>query len=164
MVRRPANLSNGDYHTHLLFEEDLSARAAAMAVSTSVPEGSIKFQVESTYSVAIPIVVQHGEISSSVIINNVAYNATAAQGKPALVANLTRSGNAEAGGFLTATLNGNPVIDKRRLRLYRETDNYQLVLPLDTSKLVAGQVVEVKLADSFSADAKVLEQVSVQLP
>jgi hypothetical protein len=166
MVRRPADLADGDYHTHMLFEEDTEARkaVASAAASGTVPEGSIKFQVEAVYSAAIPVVVQHGSVSSSIQLTNVTYNATAAQGKPALVAAFKRLGNAESGGFLTATIDGDPVIDRRRLRLYRETDDYSVVFPLDTAKLKPGKVVQIRLADSFSADATVLGQASVQLP
>ena len=168
MARRPADLADGDYHTHMLFEEDLETRnaqrAAAAASGTTVPDGSVKFQVEATYSVAIPVVVQQGTISGSIALGAVRYDATAANGQPALVAEFARRGNAEASGYLTATANGEPAIDKRLLRLYREVDDYRVVLPLNPKAVQSGQTIKVRLADSFSPEAAVIGQADVQIP
>jgi hypothetical protein len=167
MARRPEGLADGDYHTHLLFEEDMEARKAqraAAVASGTVPEGSVKFQVEATYSVAIPVVVQQGTISRSIALGTVRYDATAANGQPALVAEFARRGNAEASGYLTATVDGEPAIDKRLIRLYREVDDYRVVLPLNPKMIKPGAVVKVRLADSFSDAAQVYGQTDVTLP
>lgn len=124
MVRRPRDLPPGDYHSHLLFEEDVVNPDAVE--DGELGENQLEFKITTKLGMAIPVIVQNGEMTG-------ALNATGFYIEPvgtkrrSLVVELERTGNSEASLFAMAERvlpNGDrlPVAKKRHLRFYREVD------------------------------------------
>ena len=67
MVRRPKDLADGDYHSHLLFREKAVEEEAAPGGENQ----KFTFQVGAQYGVAIPVIVQQGTIESAVEVGAV---------------------------------------------------------------------------------------------
>lgn len=133
MIRRPNGLPDGDYHTHLLFEEEQPSVTAS--VSETLEKG-FKLDIGAVYSVAIPVVIQHGTVSSSIALGDVTVNRAPENGAPKghILAVISRGGNAEATGFLTIKTADDKMTDlvsARRVRIYREVDKVGLKLPLN---------------------------------
>lgn len=144
MARRPADLQDGDYHSHILFREvplaiedktELEKQAAA-------EPGKSQFEIRTLYGVAIPVVVQKGTINSDISLLGASY-VPASDGMPAHIAvDLKRSGNAEASGIVRVlfikqgaqpvALNGDQWVP-----IYREVDSVTRRVPLN--KLADGQ-------------------------
>lgn len=133
MIRRPGGLPDGDYHTHLLFEEEQPSVSAS--VSETLDKG-FKLNMGAIYSVAIPVVIQHGDVTSTIALGDVSVVRKAENGAPNgyILAVVNRGGNAEATGFLTVKSADDKMTDlvsPRRVRVYREANTVNLRLPLN---------------------------------
>ncbi|MCP5405837.1 MAG: hypothetical protein H6922_06425 [Pseudomonadaceae bacterium] len=128
MARRPANLPDGDYHTHLLFEEEQPAISAA----TSPTAGGFKMDIGAVYGVGIPVIVQQGTLTGKATLTSATYAPAAKPGQAdAVTAAFLREGNSEASAYLVLTdASGVQVATPRILRLYREVGNVAISMPL----------------------------------
>jgi hypothetical protein len=122
LVRRPADLASGDYHSHLMIEQ---LPVSATTTTSGTPRG-VKFGVTTLVTFGMPVIVQHGTISSSLTLQGLApWPRMQPDGHniaPFRV-NLTRSGNATGVGFLTLkTPTGADLITPRRVSVYREVE------------------------------------------
>lgn len=157
MARRPADLPDGDYHTHLLFEEEQPSLHAAEA---SGKEGGFKLDVGAIYSVAVPVVVRAGKLESSMELLRTELKPASDKAPAHLLAAFKRHGNAEASGFLTVTAakGGQELIAPRMVRLYREVDDAVLTLPLTAAGETYKGPAVVRLMGSADKDATVLAE------
>lgn len=137
MARRPSDLADGDYHSHILFrevplrEEDKPEKTSEAAPVTS---GKSSFQIRALYGVAVPVVVQQGKIESSLKIKDA--QLLDSGDKKSVVVALERGGNAEAHALLdvvyTPAAGGEavPVIPVMWARVYREVDLVNKIIAL----------------------------------
>jgi hypothetical protein len=137
MAKRPANLEDGDYHSHLLFREiPVGKQTKEELQAERSDENKAQFDIRAVYGVAVPIIVQKGTLSSEMHLGNASY-VPAADGAPAhLAVELLRSGNAEASSRLLAVYHpasGEDVVlaDNLWIPIYREVDNVTKRFPLD---------------------------------
>lgn len=128
-VDRPPNLSDGDYHSHLLFREVPLSRKdkEKLQEERELAEKTVSFEIRTLYGIAVPIVVQHGKINSDIGLANLALGAGAG-GRKAVSIGFTRSGNSEASGKLSAEYvkgGAKPVtvIEPQWIRMYRESES-----------------------------------------
>lgn len=128
VVKRPSDLSDGDYHSHLLFREVPLSRKdkEKLQEERALAEKTVSFEIRTLYGIAVPIVVQHGKIASDIGMDSVSLGA--ANGKKQVSIAFSRSGNAEASGKLSAEyvkVGAKPVtvIEPQWIRMYREAGN-----------------------------------------
>ena len=172
MARRGKNLPDGDYHSHLLFKEvPLRNQEADSLMSGAAKSGQVAFEIKAVYGVAVPIVVQKGKIESSININS-AELIKNDDGKYTILLDTTRTGNAEASGFLSAKhiVAGKEAVDiipKQWFRMYREVDHMKktirVILPKDY-KLEGGKIVLTLIDDPKSKSPKVMSQLEIPVP
>lgn len=157
MVRRPPGLPAGDYHTHVLFDEKFIQSEVS---PSSLPPGGFSMNIETQYSVAIPVVVQVGEISSSIALHGASFNTE--NGGRQFMVDLAREGNAEAQADLAVTVDGKSIVSPSRVRLYREVTDAHIKLPLNVQmKDVAGKTAKVILT---APDGRTQQTRDVVLP
>ncbi len=134
MARRPADLDDGDYHSHLLFREvpnkdetaELAGKQSDVQVKTGAAAKTLSFNIGTYFGVAIPIIVQKGEIESGIEMGQIEV-APRSDGK-VLFASVPfiRSGNSEASGFLKVYIqdaSGEAISSQVVwVRVYREVD------------------------------------------
>lgn len=136
MAMRTDAMADGDYHSHLLFREvPLAEQDKKDIEAERKKEKAAQFEIRALYGVAVPIVVQKGNISSSVALGNVSY-VPATDGTPAhLAIEMMRTGNAEAAARLNIRLlkDGKdiPVINEQWVPVYREVDKVTRRIPLN---------------------------------
>lgn len=149
MAKRPSDLSDGDYHSHLLFREiPVEAKSKAEIEAERSGNGKAQFDIRAVYGVAVPIIVQSGTIQSNLTIEGASY-IPASDGAPAhLAVRLNRSGNAEASGRLVATYkpaSGKAItlVDNLWVPVYREIDHVIKRFPLNqiSGGLRGGKVI-----------------------
>lgn len=151
MARRPDSLTDGDYHSHLLFREVPLGKQSKDDVEAERSQQKVQFEIRALYGIAVPIIVQKGAISSDLDLGN-AYYVPASDGAPAhLAVELNRTGNAEAAGRLYVewmpTGGGEAVelINSLWVPVYREVDMLTKRIPLNNLpsgvNLSAGKVV-----------------------
>lgn len=164
MARKPGDLPAGDYHTHLLFEEEKASASLGKEVSATAPAKGLVLDLGTTYGVAIPVVLQHGELSSSLVMTDVQVKRRA-DGQPSdILAAFQRNGNAEASGMLTVTTGDVNLVSPRRVRVYREVNDVVISLPLIEAGIKHKGLATVKLTDGAEVGPKVLFEKTIDLP
>jgi hypothetical protein len=132
MARRPADLPDGDYHTHIFFNELPVPVSTTLPVSGSEisPSKGPQFKVTTNVGVGIPVIVQHGTISASLSLISASVAPLPAGAEPgtphSLSMILQRLGNAEALAYLTVTsgdlASPTALARPQQMRVYRERD------------------------------------------
>ena len=134
MARRPADLDDGDYHSHLLFREvpnkdetaELAGKQSDVKVKADSGAKTLSFNIGTYFGVAIPVIVQKGQVESAISMGQIEV-APRSDGK-VLFASVpfTRTGNAEASGFLKIYIQdatGEAISSQVVwVRVYREVD------------------------------------------
>lgn len=157
MARRPADLADGDYHSHTLFRQvplaEDGAPAAGDTANITADKKNFSLEITTRYGMAVPVIVQQGKLESAMKLEDVKL-VEAGKGGKALSISFLRSGNAESYAELTADYTpagageAVPVLTKQIVRMYREVDrvtkSFVLAPPKDVSIAKKG-VLTIKL-------------------
>lgn len=170
MVRRPKDLADGDYHSHLLFRE-VPLRNQERDTSKDGSGQKASFEIQALYGVAVPIVVQHGNVSSAMAVVSTAL-VKDERGKPGLAIEFSRSGNGEAAALLSIVhrLPGKedvPVVTEQWVRIYREVDKIRrtvgFTLP-EGHNLSGGTLALTLTKDPRTPQAQIIDTAEISLP
>lgn len=112
LLRKPAELADGEYRSHLQFDRVADAAGSTSVEAIRAPaDGSIGVVIQALVGASIPVIVRHGKTQAAVSLSELAIQANA-EGKPVLAVALNRSGNQSVYGDFTATFTpkgGKPV-------------------------------------------------------
>jgi len=72
-VRRPKDLANGEYISHLVFKE-IPSKAPKSEVGEDIPDNVLKLTLKPTLRIAIPVIVRKGELSATADISSAILN------------------------------------------------------------------------------------------
>ena len=103
-LRKPAELPEGEYRSHLLIE-----RIADTTLQTSIENKTdadskdIKIQLLALVGASIPLIVRHGETAYSISISNLALQPASGEQPPALTLTLNRAGTRSSYGDMVVT-------------------------------------------------------------
>lgn len=100
-VRKPADLPEGEYRSHLHFER--VPDAGTSGGSTAATAGELGVQLRLLVGVTIPVIVRHGNTTASVRLTDLRFTPPAGGGPAALSFVLNRTGNRSVYGDLGAT-------------------------------------------------------------
>ncbi|HEY0159493.1 MAG TPA: fimbria/pilus periplasmic chaperone [Thermoanaerobaculia bacterium] len=100
-LRKPAELAEGEYRTHLLFQA--LPPGAPPAPEGDAPADGVDIQLTAIYSVSIPVIVRHGTTAASVSLGDLELRRSAAAA-PALAVSIGRTGSRSVYGDLTVHL------------------------------------------------------------
>lgn len=105
MLRKPANLTAGEYRSHLQFDRvpDASGASSIQEQAATPGPGEVGVQLKALVGVSIPVIVRQGETQATVALSGLEVLKPAAAAPPAMAAVLQRSGNRSVYGDLTAT-------------------------------------------------------------
>lgn len=140
MIKRPGDLADGDYHSHLLFREvplNVQDKQALKDQRAEENKGkAANFEIRALYGVAVPIVVQHGKIESAMTMADAGFT-PATDKEPAMLAiKFDRAGNAEAAAQISAAYikaDGSApvqVLEPLWVRIYREVNGVSRKFPI----------------------------------
>ena len=154
MVKRPADLADGDYHSHLLFREvPLSVEDKKDLKDEREDSGEKKatFEIRALYGIAVPIIVQQGKLESDIALNDVKIVPASDKAPQSVSIDLTRSGNAEAAVQVAVKYvkptGGDPVelTSPVWVRMYREVERVTKTIEMkdlpEGVKLAGGKLV-----------------------
>jgi len=168
MVARPANLADGDYHSHLLFREvpvdEKDKKQLEADLQTQKEEKPLSFELGVLYSLAIPVIVQKGKIVADLSMGDPKLGLKADGKGRQLAIDFTRTGNASSAGKLTADYvqEGKPpvpVIQPQWVRLYHEVDKISKDIPLiNVPKDAKGGKIVISLARDQADDSKTIKK------
>jgi hypothetical protein len=109
MLRKPAELADGEYRIHMLFQAIPPELAGTPSKDKDKSKG-VSIKVVPIMGLAIPIIVQQGEITAKAGLAGL--HVEAEKGRMVAAFHLTRAGNASVYGDLEATFqpkNGKPI-------------------------------------------------------
>ena len=109
-IRKPENLAEGEYRTHLIFERipDTTPENSIAARGKAVPD-AVNVKISALIGVSIPVIVREGNLQAEVALSNLALEKSTAGDAPVLSVEINRSGSRSVyGDFLVTfkTANG----------------------------------------------------------
>jgi P pilus assembly chaperone PapD len=101
MLRKPADMADGEYRSHLHFEKLPDVEGSNSVESQAKPSKEIGIVLTALVGASVPVIVRHGDTAATVALSRLELAGTAAA--PLLAMQFARSGNASVYGDLTAT-------------------------------------------------------------
>jgi len=172
-LRKPANLADGEYRSHMFFRA-VPPEGAGRSVTDDTPleKGELRIQLVPIYGITIPIIVRNGELSLAAGMGDVAMIDATESDPQKLVIELTRSGNRSAFGDLVAVYKpaggGEEIVVGRisRIAVYSPNEKRQVMMTLrvpDGISLKAGGTIAVTYRETDDEGGKVLATSAIKL-
>ena len=170
MLRKPAELADGEYRSHLLFDKLPDAEGSASIENRGADEGKIGVAINAMVGASVPVIVRHGNVGATVSLAGLALHKDAAR-RPLLALRFEREGSSSLYGDVSVTFTprgGKPVslAQVGGIAVYAPNRVRQAALPLQPPAGVAlsGGTIEVAYRDRPEAGGKLLAQASLNLP
>lgn len=170
MLRKPAELAEGEYRSHLLFDKLPDVEGSASIENRSVENGQVGVVIQTLVGAAMPVIVRHGNLSANVSLDGLAIQKDAS-GSPKLALRLQREGSSSVYGDLNVTftprggkpqqlaqIGGIAVLTPNRVR------RVTLPLQVPAGVTLSGGAIEVSYRDRPEAGGKLLAESSLALP
>ena len=140
-VRKPENLAEGEYRSHMVFQ----AIPPAEAPTSTDPEQENKglsISIKPIYGISIPIIVRHGETTASVAMSNPEFHPTSsADHLPSLTMELQRQGNRSVMGDIEVVVESGSALKKgtvigtdKGVAVYTNLSTRKVTMPLMPGK------------------------------
>ena len=148
MLRKPRDLEDGEYRSHLLFQALPPATSSSIEnIAADAPAEGITVQITPLVGVSIPVIVRHGELDSAVTLSDAQIVAGAdgrpgsiptnasSEGRPVVAVTLNRSGSGSVYGDFRVTFTpagGEPLVvaQANGVAVYANLDRRQFRSPL----------------------------------
>jgi len=168
MLRKPAELADGEYRSHLQFEL-LPEAEGATSIETKAGGKDIGVVLNTLVGASVPVIVRHGATDATVRLSGLAL---AREGKqPVLALQFDREGNSSVYGDLAISFNprgGKPqqLALVGGIAVYTPNRIRKAAVPLQVpgGTTLAHGTIEVSYRDRPEAGGKVLAQASLELP
>lgn len=172
MLRKPAELAEGEYRSHLQFEKlpDAEGSASIENQGQGADGKGIGVVLNVLVGASMPVIVRHGAVGANVSLSHLALKKDEAQ-HPLLTLQFEREGNSSVYGDLSVTftprggkpqalaqISGIAVYTPNRVRLAA----LPLEVPADVT--LARGTLEVSYRDRPEAGGKLLAQANLELP
>ncbi len=131
LYRRPANLQEGEYRSHLLFQQ--VPKAEPRSANGSADSG-LSIQIQTVFGVSVPVIVSHGTLQAEGALTALATVETG-DGKPGIALRIARAGAKSLRGDLVALIGDEEVGRLNNVAVYLSTPHRDVVLQLDREKL-----------------------------
>ncbi|WP_203301138.1 molecular chaperone [Marinobacter sediminum] len=169
-VRKPANLDQGEYRSHLLFEKqpDVGISSSVESIQGS-GSGGIEVRLQALVGISIPVIVRHGKLSATVVLSNLGLEASTPDAN-VLRFEIARTGGQSIYGDITVTLSraqeeqvvararGVAVYFPNPLRIAR------LKLPSEISPLQPGDRLTVRFTTPVDQGERLLAEAALLIP
>lgn len=170
MLRKPADLAEGEYRSHLLFDKLPDAEGSTSVESQAGGGSQLGVVINALVGASMPLIVRHGNLDASVKLAGLALQKDAAR-RPVLTMRLEREGSASVYGDLSVTftprggkpqdlaqLSGVAVYTPNRMR------QAALALQVPPGITLGAGTIDVAFRDRPEAGGKMLAQASLSLP
>jgi len=165
MIRRPADLKDGDYHTHVMFEEQLTETDKREGGLDA--EGQFKTNLKTLLTLGIPVIVQHGKIERNLeMVGLVGFAQKLEDGNYSpFEIHFKRQGNATGVGYITLKdPNGQNIMAPRSVSVYRERDEVKMTSQATEYGQTYKGPATLTLYAGNKANTPVVKVIDVQIP
>jgi hypothetical protein len=169
MLRKPAELAEGEYRSHLQFDKLPEVEGKA-SIEKQGPRTGIGVVMNALVGASVPVIVRHGNADASVKLAGLSLGKDEAK-RAQLALQFEREGNSSVYGDVSVTFtprNGKPhnLAQVGGIAVYTPNRVRQATLPLQVPAGVAlaGGTLEVSYRDRPEAGGKLLAQASLNLP
>lgn len=140
LYRRPQNLKDGEYRSHLLFQQIPEAQA----VSSKATSGSgLALEIKTIFGITIPVIVRHGQLQASGQLSNIQLAETK-RGKGVSL-RISREGSQSLRGDLVALAGDEEIGRLNNVAVYLSTPHRDIIMPLDPEKSAGTDGREIKI-------------------
>ncbi len=137
MLRKPRDLADGEYRSHLLFQALPPATSSNIEnIAKDTPAEGITVEIIPIVGVSIPVIVRHGKLDSEVTLSAArVIPADDVNAAPAVAVTINRSGSGSAYGDFRATFTpagGEPIVvaQANGVAVYANIDKRRFQMPL----------------------------------
>jgi P pilus assembly chaperone PapD len=170
-LRKPADLAEGEYRVHILFQGVPPADATRSSVDPAdASSNEIKIALIPVYGVSIPIFIRHGSTQATASISDAKIE-TDEQGQRVLSMTLNRKGNRSVYGNITASLvtkGGKPQVIAllNGIAVYPEIDSrpVKLAIRMPDGSTLAHGTIHVTYTDAERDDHSLLADFDLAVP
>jgi P pilus assembly chaperone PapD len=170
MLRKPAELAEGEYRSHLQFDKLPDAEGSASIENQGVDGKGIGVVLNALVGATVPVIVRHGATSANVSLARLALQKDEAK-RPLLTLQFEREGSSSVYGDVSVTFTprgGQPqtLAQVGGIAVYTPNRVRQAALPLELPKglQLAHGTLEVSYRDRPEAGGKLLAQANLDLP
>ncbi|MFN3790513.1 molecular chaperone [Massilia sp.] len=170
MLRKPADLAEGEYRSHLLFDKLPEPDASTSIENRGETGGQIGVMLNALVGASMPVIVRHGNLDARVGLAGLSLQKDKARA-PQLALRFERDGASSVYGDVSVTFtprNGKPhtVAQVGGIAVYTPNRVRQAVLPLQlpAGVTLGGGTLEVAFRERAEAGGKLLAQASLALP
>jgi len=141
LYRRPANLQEGEYRSHLLFQQIPKATPSS---ADDAGGSGLSLQIKTVFGLTIPVLVRHGTLNGEGALTDLSATSTS-DGKPGISLRIARAGAKSLRGDLVALVGEEEVGRLNNVAVYLSTTHRDIILPLDPEKLGQGSGRDVQV-------------------
>jgi P pilus assembly chaperone PapD len=103
VVRKPADLADGEYRSHLKFDRVLAASGGSNVEEAGKDAADIGVSIQIALGASMPVIVRHGAAAASVALSQLALESPPGAQATMLALQFSRSGNASVYGDLVVS-------------------------------------------------------------
>ena len=144
LLQMPANLPDGEYRSHILFQQVPTAVASEDAATQAAP--GISVTIRAVFGVTIPLIVRKGKLTASASLSDLRL-VRAADDQPSLALKLNRAGTRSLRGDLTALVDGEQAGLLKNVNVFLSTPYRELTIPLTFPGDLKGHKISVKFTE-----------------
>jgi P pilus assembly chaperone PapD len=169
MLRKPAELADGEYRSHLQFDKLADTQGSTSVESQAGPDAGIGVVLTALVGASVPVIVRHGATSATVALSQLELQGPPTA--PVLAMQFARSGNASVYGDLNVTFTphggaAQQVGKMAGIAVYAPNPSRLAKLPLQppAALALAHGTLSVTYRERPDAGGAVLAQASLALP
>jgi hypothetical protein len=172
MLRKPAELAEGEYRSHLQFDKlpDVEGSASIENQGKGADGKGIGVVINALIGASVPVIVRHGTTSANVSLANLALQKDEAR-HPLLTLQFEREGSSSVYGDLSVSFTPRggkpqPLAQVGGIAVYTPNRVRRAALPLElpAGMTLAHGTLEVSYRDRPEAGGKLLAQANLELP
>ncbi len=144
LLQMPADLPDGEYRSHILFQQVPMAVASEDAATQVAP--GISVTIRAVFGITIPLIVRKGALTASASVSDL-HIVRVADGQPSLALRLNRSGTRSLRGDVTVLVDGDQAGLLKNVNVFLSTPYRELTIPLTFSGDLKGHKISVRFAE-----------------
>ena len=162
LYRRPANLQEGEYRSHLLFQQVPKAETSPAGDSGG---SGLSLQIQTVFGITIPVIIRHGTLSAAGDFKQIE-PVVLDDGSPAIKLRIERSGGKSLRGDIVARIGDEEVGRLNNVAVYLSTPHRDVFVPLDPESLshASGRDVQVEYRERDDRGGASLASGQLRLP